>query len=122
MRRRTRHRPPPDIELGSCDPLIRCGRPTLLGFARSADRHAPSAGCSFSAPKAGRGKLMLMDIGVVYPQTELSGDPNAVRQIGTAVENLGFDHLLAYDHVLGAVHADRTPPLTGPYTERDPFH
>jgi probable F420-dependent oxidoreductase len=35
---------------------------------------------------------------------------------------LGFDHLLAYDHVLGAVHADRTPPLTGPYTEHDPFH
>jgi probable F420-dependent oxidoreductase len=35
---------------------------------------------------------------------------------------MGFDYLLAYDHVLGAVHADRTPPLTGPYTERDPFH
>jgi probable F420-dependent oxidoreductase len=38
------------------------------------------------------------------------------------VEALGSDHLLAYDHVLGAVHADRTPPLTGPYTEHDPFH
>ena len=24
--------------------------------------------------------------------------------------------------MLGAVHADRTPPLTGPYTEHDPFH
>jgi probable F420-dependent oxidoreductase len=35
---------------------------------------------------------------------------------------LGFDYLLAYDHVLGAVHEDRTPPLPGPYTERDPFH
>jgi probable F420-dependent oxidoreductase len=63
-----------------------------------------------------------MQIGVVYPQTELRGDPAAVRRIGTAVEDLGFDHLLAYDHVLGAVHADRTPPLTGLYTERDPFH
>jgi len=63
-----------------------------------------------------------MQIGVVYPQTELRGDPNAVRRIGKAVEDLGFDHLLAYDHVLGAVHADRTPPLTGPYTEHDPFH
>jgi probable F420-dependent oxidoreductase len=38
------------------------------------------------------------------------------------VEDLGFDHLLAYDHVLGAVRADRTPRLTGPYTEHDPFH
>lgn len=63
-----------------------------------------------------------MQIGVVYPQNELGGDPSAVRRIGKAVEDLGFSHLLAYDHVLGAVHADRTPPLTGPYTEHDPFH
>ena len=63
-----------------------------------------------------------MQIGVVYPQIELRGDPGAVRLIGRAVEDLGFDHLLAYDHVLGAVHAGRTPRLTGPYTERDPFH
>jgi probable F420-dependent oxidoreductase len=63
-----------------------------------------------------------VQIGVVFPQTELGGDPAAVRRIGTAVEELGYSHLLAYDHVLGAVHADRTPPLTGPYTEHDPFH
>jgi probable F420-dependent oxidoreductase len=63
-----------------------------------------------------------MQIGAVYPQTELRGDPVAVQRIGKAVEDLGFDYLLAYDHVLGAVHADRTPPLPGPYTERDPFH
>lgn len=63
-----------------------------------------------------------MQIGVVYPQTELRGDPTAVRRIGRAVEDLGFDHLLAYDHVLGAVHANRTPELVGPYTEHDPFH
>jgi probable F420-dependent oxidoreductase len=63
-----------------------------------------------------------MDIGIAYPQIELHGDPTAVRRIAVAVEDLGFDHLLAYEHVLGAVHADRTPPLTGPYTEHDPFH
>jgi probable F420-dependent oxidoreductase len=63
-----------------------------------------------------------MQIGAVYPQNELRGDPTAVRQIGRAVEDLGFDHLLAHDHVLGAVHADRTPELTGPYSEHDPFH
>jgi probable F420-dependent oxidoreductase len=34
---------------------------------------------------------------------------------------LGSDHLLADDHVLGATH-DRESKLTGPYTERDPFH
>jgi probable F420-dependent oxidoreductase len=63
-----------------------------------------------------------MEIGVAYPQIELRGDPAAVGEFGRAVEDLGFDHILSYDHVLGAVHADRTPPLTGPYTERDPFH
>jgi probable F420-dependent oxidoreductase len=63
-----------------------------------------------------------MEIGAVYPQIELGGDPEAVRRIARAVEDLGFDHLLAYDHVLGAVHDDREPPLTGPYTEHDPFH
>jgi probable F420-dependent oxidoreductase len=63
-----------------------------------------------------------MEIGVAYPQIELRGDPVAVGDFGRAVEDLGFAHILSYDHVLGAVHADRTPPLTGPYTERDPFH
>jgi probable F420-dependent oxidoreductase len=61
-------------------------------------------------------------VGVVYPQIELGGDPVAARRLAAAVEQLGFDHLLCYDHVLGAVHDGRTPPLAGPYTERDPFH
>jgi probable F420-dependent oxidoreductase len=62
-----------------------------------------------------------MKIGVIYPQTDLQGDPEAVRRIGLAVEELGFDHLLAYDHVLGASH-DREPALNGPYTDKHPFH
>jgi probable F420-dependent oxidoreductase len=63
-----------------------------------------------------------MRIGVVYPQIELGGSPDAVRRIGLIAEELGYDHLLAYDHVLGAVHDDRAPALQGPYTQRDPFH
>jgi probable F420-dependent oxidoreductase len=66
--------------------------------------------------------VALVQIGVVYPQIELGGDPEAVRRIGKATEELGFDHLLAYDHVLGAVHEGRLPALQGPYTENDPFH
>lgn len=62
-----------------------------------------------------------MKIGLIYPQTELNGDPEAVRRIAVAAEDLGFDYLLAYDHVLGASH-DREPKLTGPYTEHQPFH
>ena len=63
-----------------------------------------------------------MRVGVVYPQIELGGDPEALKRIGLAVEEMGYDHLLMYDHVVGVEHADREPPLAGPYTEHDPFH
>ncbi len=63
-----------------------------------------------------------MRLGVVYPQNELHGDPTGVHEIGLAVEALGYDSLLFYDHVVGAEHADREPPLWGPYTEEDAFH
>ena len=62
-----------------------------------------------------------MKIGAIYPQTELRGDPQAVRDIGLLTEELGFDSLVVYDHVLGATH-DREPRLNGPYTEKQPFH
>ena len=63
-----------------------------------------------------------MQAGVVYPQTELNGDPGAVKAFAQAAEGLGYDHIVIYDHVLGAEHAGREPALTGPYTETDPFH
>jgi probable F420-dependent oxidoreductase len=61
-------------------------------------------------------------VGAVYPQNEMHGDPAGVREIGLAAESLGYDSLLFYDHVVGAVHADREPPLWGPYTEEHSFH
>ncbi|MHB8795097.1 MAG: LLM class F420-dependent oxidoreductase [Candidatus Nanopelagicales bacterium] len=63
-----------------------------------------------------------MRIGVVYPQNETHGDPAALHDIGRAVEELGYDSLPFYDHVVGAEHADREPPLWGPYTEEHAFH
>ncbi len=62
-----------------------------------------------------------MKLGVVYPQTELKGDPRAVHDFGLAAEELGYDHILTFDHVVGASH-DREPKLWGPYTENHPFH
>ncbi|MCG7610061.1 MULTISPECIES: LLM class F420-dependent oxidoreductase [Mycobacterium] len=62
-----------------------------------------------------------MRIGVVFPQTELGGDPGAVRAYGQRVEELGFTHILAYDHVVGAdpaVHRD----WSGPYDLYTTFH
>jgi probable F420-dependent oxidoreductase len=43
-----------------------------------------------------------MRIGVVFPQTEIGADAGAVRAYAEHVEGLGFAHLLAYDHVVGA--------------------
>lgn len=63
-----------------------------------------------------------MKIGAVYPQNETHGDPAALCVIGRGAEALGYDSLLFYDHVVGAEHADREPPLWGPYTEGDSFH
>ncbi len=58
-------------------------------------------------------------IGVVFPQTEIGADPDGVRRYAVAIEEAGYDHLVAYDHVLGAA---RRPGLDGPYTLSDPFH
>jgi probable F420-dependent oxidoreductase len=63
-----------------------------------------------------------MQIGVIYPQIELGGDTGALREFAQAAEELGFDHLVMYDHVIGASHEDRDPPIWGHYTEKDPFH
>jgi probable F420-dependent oxidoreductase len=60
--------------------------------------------------------------GVVYPQNETHGDPQALHDLGIAIESLGYDSVLFYDHVVGAEHADREPPLWGPYTEEHSFH
>ncbi len=61
-----------------------------------------------------------MKIGVVYPQTEFGNDPGAIREYALLAESLGFTHILAYDHVLGA-----NPPSPsqwrGPYTYQHPF-
>lgn len=64
---------------------------------------------------------MSMKIGVVYPQTE-AGTADSLEKIGLAVEAMGYDSLLLYDHVVGAVHEGRDPPLWGPYTDKHPFH
>jgi probable F420-dependent oxidoreductase len=60
--------------------------------------------------------------GAVFPTTEIGHDPIAIRDFAQAAENLGYVRLTTYDHVLGADRVDRTPPLTGPYTQHDAFH
>jgi probable F420-dependent oxidoreductase len=62
-----------------------------------------------------------MHIGVVFPQTEFGSDPGAIRDYAQTAEGLGFTHIVAYDHVLGA-NPERPGGWSGPYTHRDPFH
>lgn len=62
-----------------------------------------------------------MEFGVVFPQTEFGNDPAAVKAYAQTAESLGFSHILAYDHVLGA-NPDRPGGWRGPYTFRSPFH
>lgn len=62
-----------------------------------------------------------MKIGVVFPQTEIGNDPAIIRDFAQAVEEMGFNHLLVYDHVLGA-DRDRPGGFAGPYDKDTPFH
>lgn len=61
-----------------------------------------------------------MKIGVVFPQTEFPSDPLAIKDFAQAAEDLGYHHLLAYDHLLGA-NPNRPGGWSGPYTYTDPF-
>jgi len=63
-----------------------------------------------------------MQLGAIFPTTEIGSDPSAIREWAQAAESLGYGHLVTYDHVIGAMHAERDPRLMGPYTENDAFH
>lgn len=60
-------------------------------------------------------------IGLALPHGFIGNETDRLRDLGLGLEQLGFNHLSAYDHVLGAVHEDREPALTGPYTQHDVF-
>jgi len=64
----------------------------------------------------------VLKIGVAYPTTEVAGDPDAIRKFIKAAEALGYEHLMAFDHVDKCPPEGREPPLTGPYTEKHSFH
>src|SRR6266508_4404119 len=62
-----------------------------------------------------------MQIGVVFPQIEIGADAGAVRAYAAAVSDLGYRHVLAYDHVVGADPAAYRG-WNGPYDIDDTFH
>ena len=62
-----------------------------------------------------------MRIGSVFPQTESGTDPGAIKEYVQAIETLGFDHILAFDHVIGA-NAESRPGWSGAYRHSDSFY
>ena len=62
-----------------------------------------------------------MQLGVIFPQTEIGADPAGVRDFAQAAESLGYAHLEVFDHVLGA-DASKRPGWEGSYQHTDMFH
>lgn len=62
-----------------------------------------------------------MKYGAIFPQYELSADVENIRVFMTEVERMGYDFVLAYDHVLGA-NPEREGGWRGPYTHENQFH
>lgn len=62
-----------------------------------------------------------MYLGAIFPQSEIGADPIAVRDIAQAAEDLGYHHLLAFEHVI----LPRKPEYrgyAGAATAEQPFH
>lgn len=62
-----------------------------------------------------------MKIGVIFPQTEIGNNPEDIKLYGKTVESIGFSHILAYEHVVGANLKNR-PDWSGVYNINNPFH
>ncbi len=64
-----------------------------------------------------------MNLGAIFPQTEIGNDPAVIRDYAQAADALGYDHILVFDHVVGADLA-RFEQLgfRPPYNYKTPFH
>ena len=63
-----------------------------------------------------------MQIGAIFPQTEIGADPGAVREYAQTAEALGYSHLFVADHVLGADARRHAHVADSYYTHRSVIH
>ncbi|SVC58409.1 uncharacterized protein METZ01_LOCUS311263 [marine metagenome] len=63
-----------------------------------------------------------MEIGVIFPQTEIEPDVAAIRDYAQAAEELGFAHIFIADHVLGADTQFHTHPSLANYSQHSVVH
>lgn len=61
-----------------------------------------------------------MRIGAIFPQWEIGNDRGAIREWAQTARDLGFSHVLLFEHVLGADVSNR-PGWRG-LTNETPFH
>lgn len=62
-----------------------------------------------------------MKVGIVFPHHEIGTDPGAIKAYAQGAEAIGADHMLIYDHVLGA-DPNRPGGWSGPYDKDVAFH
>ena len=62
-----------------------------------------------------------MRIGVALPQSQVGTDAVALRDFAQTAEEIGYDHLAVYDHVVG-INPSSRPDWEGPYTSQNAFH
>ena len=63
-----------------------------------------------------------MEIGVIFPQTEIEPDPSAVRDFAQAAQDMGYSYLFVADHVLGADPDHHDHPAYAMYNQRSVVH
>ena len=63
-----------------------------------------------------------MEIGVIFPQTEIEPDVVAIRDFAQAAQDMGYSYLFIADHVLGADASQYDHPLFGMYNHESVVH
>ena len=63
-----------------------------------------------------------MEIGVIFPQTEIEPDRLAIRDFAQAAQDMGYKYLFIADHVLGADARHYDHPLFGMYNHETVVH
>src|SRR5207237_1364089 len=82
-----------------------------------------SAAC---ARRAARRATIALASPATLPQTEIGSDAAAIKDYAQAVEGMGYDYILAFDHVVGASPnrpgwGDKRRPYTYESTFHEPF-
>ena len=63
-----------------------------------------------------------MEVGVIFPQTEIEPDPRAIKDFAQAAEDMEFAYIFIADHVLGADPAHHDFPALRTYNHKSVVH